>query len=1017
MGPIFWLADSMPANISTQYPLWSQMDAVTKADAMRYLDSLVNETVRHGRAMDGGAESFNERSLYAIPSDERSLVLLLREGGEKKGDAQMTEREGRHKMNGTAALWATRCTLPPSSAPVLPDDPQAGRGTFACRSGTGAYDYEIPSATTAQHDYGAEGEATGGVRQCDWSQPVQTDLPDAPSRTCAGRLPPGHGVGLIGNQGGHGRDPLTFCTSQDGLAFGVHFTVEAGAPPRKWYGPPGFQYPNFAWCTNGCPGPEGVEIAGGVVDTIIFSYSVTKEDIVLTLAPLASLKADDEQIYIGKLPAETPVPVPAHAIAHNIRFRPKHTVKAGCDISKLNVTVAADGDLEIELCGDKYRFASRFSYPGMHLSKWNTFGSSASRVGSQHGWHVTMQKTGPSTFSITGHAAEYTVERQIKPATDGSPRLLVSDTFTNFLTTPLGLAFENEITSTAPSSTRPECQPTKWCTHYTSLLSPCIHIGGLRRETGKTFGDGFTAANLAWNPSIVVEGLAGTGGLGIVALDERFRQQLDMSEAANYSVRLDNKGFALSPKESYSYTWVIYPLSTRDAGSDGALRAGYWEFINKLRTDYVPRMTLQAAGGWLDYLRASAWNPPRLKQWMEARGLQHIIVDGAYSGSPWLGDRLPDPRYPDVLNTSSYFEFAKIACKNLQAVNPKVQCLAPFETAMSPDNPPNDTTVHWPDSISIQPDGHAAGYRWPCKNSQDTAPACVQYERTHEIQFLYYPELNNSYYSHTQQCFDNAFSISNFTSGYFDIFSYSGTGQPAPGEHGDHDRWTYDRCDGFSVDLFSENYTINRCKCDLQHVSAPARATLVKSILSRSQDSVVVANDMGVADEIRALPIHHFLEAIADYGYTTSHFSSAMVLGYSPGYKAGAVEIGKPGIWWSTWDGDADWFDDMKDKLRSGVVYFAYSPPPNVTQPSLFGRMFPITISEIYNGTIIGTERILTLHSGRFSFGDASATSAEGLCFNGKGVPQLPVAALPVSTDATVTVTVPPDGACAAWSS
>jgi hypothetical protein len=86
--------------------------------------------------------------------------------------------------------------------------------------------------------------------------------------------------------------------------------AKAGAPPRKWYGPPGFQYPSFAWCTSGCPGPGGAEIAGGVVDTIIFSYSVTKEDIVLTLAPLASLKTDDEQMHIGKLsgvPTETEI--------------------------------------------------------------------------------------------------------------------------------------------------------------------------------------------------------------------------------------------------------------------------------------------------------------------------------------------------------------------------------------------------------------------------------------------------------------------------------------------------------------------------------------------------------------------------------------------------------------------------------------------------------------------------------------------------------------------------------------
>eukprot|EP01052_Picozoa_sp_SAG31_P008919 SAG31_NODE_458_length_15415_cov_3.647428_9_plen_142_part_00 len=130
--------------------------------------------------------------------------------------------------------------------------------------------------------------------------------------------------------------------------------------------------------------------------------------------------------------------------------------------------------------------------------------------------------------------------------------------------------------------------------------------------------------------------------------------------------------------------------------------------------------------------------------------------------------------------------------------------------------------------------------------------------------------------------------MSNLTSGYFDISSYSGTG--SPNDHGDHDRWTYDRCDGWSVDL-AANYTISRCKTDLAHATAPALAAVVTKILSRSPGSAVVANDMAVPDLVRALPIHHFLEAVGDYGYTTSHFSSTMVLGYYTGYKPEMPEV------------------------------------------------------------------------------------------------------------------------------
>jgi hypothetical protein len=50
------------------YPLYSAMDATTKADAAQYLSSLVNETVRLPPSQSQRRKSiFSERSLYAVP--------------------------------------------------------------------------------------------------------------------------------------------------------------------------------------------------------------------------------------------------------------------------------------------------------------------------------------------------------------------------------------------------------------------------------------------------------------------------------------------------------------------------------------------------------------------------------------------------------------------------------------------------------------------------------------------------------------------------------------------------------------------------------------------------------------------------------------------------------------------------------------------------------------------------------------------------------------------------------------
>ena len=284
LGPIFWLSRSTPPSNATwgkgHYPLFSAMDATTSADAEQYLRSLVNETVT---VPLGRRKGFSERSLYTLPTRrsgeadaETELVLLLRS---------------------SAYLSASRCVLPPDLQRRDAEDTnqRTEELTFSCKSGTGAYMFEQPSAIERV----AFVTSPRAAVTCNWTVPAITNIPDAPSRTCAGHLPHGLGIGIIGNNGGPpggGRDPLTFLMAKDGIHFSTHWVVEIGAPTPKWPSlghPHGFQYPSFVWCVT----------CGVLSETILFSYSVSKEDIVITMAPLASirnaptvtqLKLDDE---------------------------------------------------------------------------------------------------------------------------------------------------------------------------------------------------------------------------------------------------------------------------------------------------------------------------------------------------------------------------------------------------------------------------------------------------------------------------------------------------------------------------------------------------------------------------------------------------------------------------------------------------------------------------------------------------------------------------------------------------
>lgn len=260
-----------------------QPPTLHRCRSVAYMSSVVNETVDTPTVYEKAASlghrvQFNERSLYVVPGSPQTrpeLVLLLR------------------SSRGPSHLWASRCTLSGAlegtrhgvAASTLLS--ASGANSHTCKSGTGAYEYEQPTLWL-----NSPGASLAGVNgdlppplQCNWTLPRETNLPDAPSRTCAATLPSG-AIGLLGNQGGNDptgkhspRDPLTFVVADDGLHFAKHMVVRSGAPKPKYFGYQGFQYPSFMWCKD----------CGNVQDEILFVYSVSKEDIVVTRAPLGSV--------------------------------------------------------------------------------------------------------------------------------------------------------------------------------------------------------------------------------------------------------------------------------------------------------------------------------------------------------------------------------------------------------------------------------------------------------------------------------------------------------------------------------------------------------------------------------------------------------------------------------------------------------------------------------------------------------------------------------------------------------
>ncbi len=109
-----------------------------------------------------------------------------------------------------------------------------------------------------------------------WTTPVQTNIPDHPSKSVAGTLPDGRNY-LIGNQViSKARDPLVISVSRDGFIFDWAAAIRAGAPRIRHPGlhkSPGFQYPS----------------AVITEDVIWVIYSIGKEDVAVSCVSLAEL--------------------------------------------------------------------------------------------------------------------------------------------------------------------------------------------------------------------------------------------------------------------------------------------------------------------------------------------------------------------------------------------------------------------------------------------------------------------------------------------------------------------------------------------------------------------------------------------------------------------------------------------------------------------------------------------------------------------------------------------------------
>lgn len=116
--------------------------------------------------------------------------------------------------------------------------------------------------------------------------------------------------------------------------------------------------------------------------------------------------------------------------------------------------------------------------------------------------------------------------------------------------------------------------------HAVATDATWIHLGG---RVDPDVADAYSP----WNPTVFTPVV--DGGLGLVAEDDVFRQQLFVDfDQGNDTAGVRTDSLCLPPGESHTLVWSVYPVRT----------ASYWDFINTVRADWRVNRSVEGSFIW-----------------------------------------------------------------------------------------------------------------------------------------------------------------------------------------------------------------------------------------------------------------------------------------------------------------------------------------------------------------------------------------------------------------------------------
>ncbi|MBM3475457.1 MAG: hypothetical protein FJX75_19505, partial [Armatimonadetes bacterium] len=579
----------------------------------------------------------------------------------------------------------------------------------------------------------------------------------------------------------------------------------------------------------------------------------------------------------------------------------------------LQVRVGRSGAVQVAR-GEGFCVAeSAYSCPGDKLG-WNRL--SERQAEAETGWATKPERLDARTIRVTARGAHYGLERVVRI---DKGRVEVQDTLGNASQEPVGILVQHH------------------------LLTP--HL--------------LTNARLGYGSADpIVFASQPECDLGLVAEDDVSRAQLAPFASANRAgFRLDH--FALAPGAKHTLRWAVYVLApTGDALA----------LVNAVRRDWGSNHTVLGPGSFFDANDPIIGDPARLKAYLTRRKLRVAML------SPWLDY---DPGSMNrVLTRAEYKALMQRAAAAIKGADSEVKCIGSIETdwvtidpAAIPGGeglPVDGPGGHGPTWVTPEQtrilDAAALPWRDSLKRDIDGRVILELYSRGGKPQTALgvYPRVGNY---QAQFLIEQArFLIEDVGLDGFYIDEF------AP-------YWvkSYDRWDGFTVDIDRATGAVVRQYTDAALAGAAFRKQLCEYALSKN--AAMVANTFGTTCAENALSVMRFAETWSNFDVlslprtgkppfnqyiASGQFGTPIGLGVlAPSRGTNSAELLMRGLILY---------------LRHGVLYYHYfygDIPQTGEGSGEYGpinHMFPITPIELFEGGIIGRERIISCVSQDFAW-------------------------------------------------